>query len=60
MSKITFTREGLDKYKAKRQEAVDKGHSTFVWKGGLNNVHRAKILIDKLEFSQYLSIPHYV
>jgi hypothetical protein len=55
-NKITFTREALDNYKNVRQEAIDKGHDTFVWKGSLNNVHDSGLLIDKLERSKYLSI----
>jgi len=56
MSKITFTREALDRYKSKCDEAKEKGSSTFVWKGSLNNIYDAKILIDKLERSINLSI----
>lgn len=56
MSKITFTREALDIYKSKCNEAKERGSSTFVWKGSLNNVYDAEILIDKLEKSINLSI----
>jgi hypothetical protein len=46
MSKITFTRESLDRYKSEYDKAIENNHTTFVWKNSLNNVYDAKKLID--------------
>lgn len=55
-SKITFSRESLNKYKAICEIAEGNGDSIFIWKNQVNKVVDAKQLIQKLEASPNLSI----
>jgi hypothetical protein len=54
---ITFDKDSLNEYKGLYNEAVENKHSSFVHKGNLQDVNRAKRLIDRFEkeFSNSIS-----
>lgn len=54
---ITFDKDSLNEYKRLYNEAVENKHNSFVHKGNLQDVNRAKRLIDRFEkeFSNSIS-----
>lgn len=53
---VTFTRELLDRYKQTVKYHKERGRRSFVWRGQLEEVKHAEVLIKKLEESPSLTI----